>query len=63
MEQEKNKQQQAAQHASETAKKQTSNSESEIVVETPEPRKVSRTWEAAIRLKGSLIVNDPAFLL
>lgn len=26
-------------------------------------RKVSKTWEAAIRLKGSLIVNDPKFLL
>lgn len=26
-------------------------------------RKVSKTWEAAMRLKGSLIVNDPKFLL
>lgn len=26
-------------------------------------RKVSKTWEAAMRLKGSLIVNDPTFLL
>lgn len=26
-------------------------------------RKVSKTWEAAMRLKGSLIVNDPHFLL
>ena len=25
--------------------------------------KVSKTWEAAQRLKGSLIVNDPKFLL
>jgi len=29
----------------------------------PEERKVSKTMEAARRLKGSLIVNDPAFLL
>ena len=27
------------------------------------PKKVSKTWEAAMRLKGSLIVNDPTFLL
>lgn len=26
-------------------------------------RKVSKTWEAMQRLKGSLIVNDPQFLL
>ena len=26
-------------------------------------RKFSKTWEAAMRLKGSIIVNDPAFLL
>ena len=26
-------------------------------------KKVSKTWEAATRLKGSLIVNDPSFLL
>lgn len=26
-------------------------------------KKVSKTWEAAMRLKGSLIVNDPTFLL
>ena len=26
-------------------------------------RKYSKTWEAAMRLKGSLIVNDPKFLL
>ena len=32
--------------------------------ETKDPnRKVSKTWEAAMRLKGSLIVNDPKFLL
>ena len=28
-----------------------------------EKRKVSKTWEAMQRLKGSLIVNDPKFLL
>ncbi len=26
-------------------------------------RKVSRTWEAAMRLKGSIEVYDPKFLL
>ena len=26
-------------------------------------KKPSKTWEAAMRLKGSLIVNDPKFLL
>ena len=26
-----------------------------------QPKKTNRTWEAAKRLKGSLIVNDPAF--
>ncbi|WP_262921890.1 hypothetical protein [Segatella cerevisiae] len=26
-------------------------------------KKVSKTWEAAMRLKGSIIVNDPSFLL
>lgn len=26
-------------------------------------RKVSKTWEAMQKLKGSLIVNDPKFLL
>lgn len=29
----------------------------------PKKKKVSKTWEAAVRLKGSLIVNDPKFLL
>lgn len=29
----------------------------------PKKKKVSKTWEAAQRLKGSLIVNDPKFLL
>jgi len=28
-----------------------------------QPKKTNRTWEAAKRLKGSLIVNDPTFLL
>ena len=28
-----------------------------------EKRKVSRTWEAAMRLKGSIEVYDPKFLL
>lgn len=28
-----------------------------------EKKKVSKTWEAAMKLKGSLIVNDPKFLL
>ena len=25
------------------------------------PKRVNKTWEAAMRLKGSLIVNDPTF--
>lgn len=29
----------------------------------PKKKKVSKTWEAAMRLKGSLVVNDPKFLL
>lgn len=29
----------------------------------PEEIKVSKTWEAAMRLKGSLIVNGLTFLL
>ena len=33
------------------------------IVAKTEKRKVSKTWEAAMRLKGSLIVNDPQFLL
>lgn len=40
--------------------------QSEKVVElegqTPK-KKASKTWEAMMRLKGSLIVNDPNFLL
>ena len=27
------------------------------------PKRVNKTWEAAMRLKGSLIVNDPTCLL
>lgn len=44
-----------------TKEQQTAN----VQVETKnEPKRVhSKTWEAAMRLKGSLIVNDPAFLL
>lgn len=32
-------------------------------VQKPKKKKVSKTWEAAMKLKGSLIVNDPKFLL
>ena len=32
-------------------------------VEQAPVQKINRTWEAAMRLKGSLIVNDPKFLL
>ncbi len=31
--------------------------------EVKSAKKVSKTWEAIQRLKGSLIVNDPKFLL
>ena len=27
------------------------------------PKRVNKTWEDMMRLKGSLIVNDPKFLL
>ncbi|MGM9746026.1 MAG: hypothetical protein ACI30H_03615 [Paludibacteraceae bacterium] len=30
---------------------------------TTHKRKFSKTWEAAMKLKGSIIVNDPALLL
>ena len=29
----------------------------------PKKKKVNKTWEAFGKLKGSLIVNDPKFLL
>ncbi|MDR0988630.1 MAG: hypothetical protein LBM06_04100 [Prevotellaceae bacterium] len=31
-------------------------------VATPKKKRVSKTWEAAQRLKGSIIVYDPKFL-
>ena len=37
--------------------------EKEATKKTPRKRKFSKTWEAAMRLKGSIIVHDPAFLL
>ena len=35
----------------------------EAKVQKPKKKKVSKTWEAAMKLKGSLIVNDPKFLI
>ena len=46
-----------------------SKKQAEVKVEATEmtpknkKRKVSKTWEAAQKYKGSLIVNDPTFLL
>lgn len=37
--------------------------EKEAGFEGQSPKKASKTWEAMMRLKGSLIVNDPKFLL
>lgn len=46
----------------EEEKKMTEGKDSKVKVQEPK-RKVSKTLEAARRLKGSLIVNDPKFLL
>lgn len=40
--------------------------EKEITVKIKEPKpkkKVSKTWEAIQKLKGSVIINDPTLLL
>lgn len=37
--------------------------EAKAKVQKPKKKKVNKTWEAMQRLKGSLIVNDPKFLL
>ncbi len=34
-----------------------------VVKENKPAGRVSKTWEAMLRLRGSLIVNDPKFLL
>lgn len=44
-------------------KKQPSPTAPKGKVKEKKKRKVSKTWEAAQKLKGSLIVNDPALLL
>ena len=44
-------------------KKKEENAKTKTTVAKTGKRKVSKTWEAAMRLKGSLIVNDPQFLL
>lgn len=44
-------------------KKKEENAKTKTTVVKTGKRKVSKTWEAAMRLKGSLIVNDPQFLL
>ena len=47
-----------------TEKKQETKAETKVEAKEQTPKKkVSKTWEAAMRLKGSLIVNDPTFLL
>ena len=47
----------------EVEKKILEEKEAKAKVQKSKKRKVSRTLEAARRLKGSLIVNDPNFLL
>ena len=37
--------------------------EKKVKVQRSKKKKVSKMWEAAMKLKGSLIVNDPKFLL
>ena len=44
-------------------KKKEENPKTKTTVAKPGKRKVSKTWAAARRLKGSLIVNVPQFLL
>lgn len=44
-------------------RKRKKNAKTKTTVAKTGKRKVSKTWEAAMRLKGSLIVNDPQFLL
>lgn len=39
-------------------KKKEENAKTKTTVAKTGKRKVSKTWEAAMRLKGSLIVND-----
>ena len=46
----------------EKEKKMPEEKDSKVKVRKPK-KKVSKTLEAARRLKGSLIVNDPKFLL
>lgn len=42
--------------------KKTTEAQNETQAQTA-PKKTNKSWEAFQRLKGSLIVNDPAFLL
>ena len=42
-------------------KKKEENAKTKTTVAKTGKRKVSKTWEAMQRLKGSLIVNDPNF--
>ena len=37
--------------------------EAKAKTQKPKKKKVSKTWEAAMKFKGSLIVNDPKFLI
>lgn len=47
----------------EKEKKISEEKEVKAKAKKPKKKKVSKTWEAAMKLKGSLIVNDPKFLL
>ena len=47
----------------EVKKRMSEEKEAKAKAQKPKKKRVSRTLEAARRLKGSLIVNDPKFLL
>ena len=44
-------------------KKISEKKEVKAKAQKPKKKKVNKTWEAFGKLKGSLIVNDPKFLL
>ena len=46
-----------------TGKKISEGKEVKAKAQKSKKKKVSKMWEAAMKLKGSLIVNDPKFLL
>lgn len=47
----------------ETLEKKSKETKAKAGKKLGKEKKVSKTWEAMMRLKGSLIMNDPKFLL